>query len=120
MLKAQQEDEHFPTWLTVESKFNSLDDVFETIMNDDFDETLTKYLDNMPRNREAAEEILEEMTQWDDWKLYKVLLQEYINFLTQDEIAKTIRAYKKIFSIPLSSIMDESDFKVIDEEIAED
>lgn len=100
--------EVFPDWLVVQPRFKSLDDVFETMLDDDFEDNLSRFLDKMPRNREAADEILEEITQWDEWELYRVLLQDYASFLTPEEIQNTIRAYKKKFMIPLSSIVDES------------
>lgn len=118
--KLSEEIEGFPEWLIVRPRFNSLDAIFETILDDDFEENLAKYLDNMPRNRVAAEEILQEMTQWDEWELYKVLLQDYVLFLTKDEISKTIHAYKKKFMIPLSRFVDESQFKDIEKESEED
>lgn len=100
--------EAFPDWLVVQPRFKSLDDVFETMLDDDFEDNLSRFLDKMPRNREAADEILEEITQWDEWELYRVLLQDYTSFLTPEEIQSTIRAYKKKFMIPLSSIIDEA------------
>ena len=99
---------NFPQWLKEESHFSSLDAVFDTMLDDDFDENLTEYFKDMPLSRKAAEEIMAEMKIWDEWELYRVLLQNYISFLTNDEIKKIIRAYKKKFLMPLSTIIDES------------
>lgn len=106
--KLSKKIKSFPDWLIVQPRFSSLDDVFETMLDDDFEENLSYYLDRMPRDRKAAEEILEEITQWDEWELYRVLLQDYASFLTSEEIQNIIRAYKKKFMIPLSNIVDES------------
>ena len=104
----------FPEWLIVYPRFKSLDDVFGIMLENDFEDSLRKYLDNMPRTRESAEEILKEMTQWDEWELYKTLLQDFVEFLSREEISKTITAYKKKFMIPLSSIVDESSLEMTD------
>lgn len=109
----------FPEWLIVYPRFKSLDDVFEIMLEDDFEECLRKYLDSMPRTRESAEEILKEMTQWDEWELYKTLLQDFAELLSREEISKTITAYKKKFMIPLSSIVDESSLEMTDEDDVE-
>ncbi len=118
--KLSEEIEGFPEWLIVQPRFESLDDVFDAMLEEDFDDSLTKYLNNMPRTRKSAEEILEEMTQWDEWDLYKTLLQDYMEFLTPEEIRKTIRAYKKKFIMPLSSILDESVIKDLDQDSSEE
>lgn len=104
----------FPEWLVVSPRFKSLDDVFDIMLDDDFEDSLKKYLDNMPRTRESAEEILKEMTQWDEFELYKVLLQDFTIFLNLDEIKKTIQAYKKKFSTPLPSIISDNELWYMD------
>lgn len=113
--KLSSELGNFPDWLIVLPRFSSLDDLFETMLDDDFEENLAQYLEKMPRDRKTAEEILEEMTQWDEWELYRILLQEYMEFLSPEEVAKTVQAYRKKFMIPLSSIIDENDLKIADE-----
>lgn len=118
--KLSDELDNFPDWLIVLPRFSSLDDLFETMLDDDFEENLAQYLEKMPRNRKSAEEILEEMTQWDEWELYRILLQEYMEFLSPEEVTKTVQAYRKKFIIPLSSIIDENDIKIADEASAED
>jgi len=118
--KLSNELDNFPDWLIVLPRFSSLDDLFETMLDDDFEENLSQYLEKMPRDRKAAEEILEEMTQWDEWELYRILLQEYMEFLSPEEVAKTVQAYRKKFMIPLSSIIDENDLKIADEASTED
>ena len=90
------------------------------MLEDDFEDSLRKYLEKMPRTRESAEEILKEMTQRDEWELYKTLLQDFVEFLSREEISKTITAYKKKFMIPLSNIVDESSLEMTDEDNVED
>ena len=118
--RLSSELDNFPDWLIVLPRFSSLDDLFDTMLDDDFEENLSRYLEKMPRNRKSAEEILEEMTQWDEWELYRILLQEYMEFLSPEEVTKTVQAYRKKFIIPLSSIIDENDLKIADEASAED
>lgn len=93
--KLSSELDYFPDWLIVLPRFSSLDDLFDTMLDDDFEENLSRYLEKMPRDRKSAEEILEEMTQWDKWELYRILLQEYMEFLSPEEVAKTVQAYRK-------------------------
>lgn len=118
--KLSEEIKSFPVWLTVGTGFKSLDSIFETMLDANFEENLKEYLNNMPRNREAAEEILNEITQWDEWELYRVILQDYAEYLTKNEISKIISAYKKKFMTPLSDIIDEREFNLSNEDDTEE
>ena len=96
----------FPEWLRTAPRFSSLAEVFENFLQDDFEDSLTAYLAEMPRNRASAQEILEEMGQWDEWLLYQALLQDFRGFLTKEEMGRVTEDYTKKFSVPLSAIMD--------------
>lgn len=118
--KLSEEIKGFPSWLIVHPRFTSLDDVFKTMLDADFDNNLKKYLDDMPRTHESAKEILYEMTQWDEWLLYKVLLQDFVQFLTKDELSKIVKAYKEKFFTPLSSIIEENKLNDLNKSDLED
>lgn len=90
-------------------EFTSLDDVYDLLGNDDFEDRLFGYLDNMPRNRESALEILTTTASWDDWNLYRVLLQEFSEYLKKTEIHDLLKRYRTLFAIPLDFFIDEED-----------
>lgn len=97
---------NFPDWLKTAPRFQSLEDVFNIFLDDDFEECLTVFLEDMPRNRASTEEILRELKQWDEWLLYRAVLQDFIAFMTKEEVDTVIVNYKKKFYVPLSAITD--------------
>ncbi len=88
------------------NKFSSLEEVFETIGEDDFYDKLSAFLDEMPRNRKSTEEILKEIKHWDNYELYMTLLTYFIDFLTDSELSEVIDDYKRIFCIPLPNSIE--------------
>ena len=95
---------NFPDWLKTTPRFQTLEDVFDIFLDDDFEECLTAFLEGMPRDRASTEEILRELKQWDEWLLYRAVLQDFRVFMTKEEVDAIMLNYKKKFYVPLSVI----------------
>lgn len=92
------------------AKYYSLDNVFDAVSEEDFSELLDDYLEHMPRTRESAQEIMAETEAYDCWDLYKTLFEDFIPFLTKEELQNAVRKYKETFDLtilPLTDYLDE-------------
>lgn len=97
-----------PEWLCEDSDFDSLDDVFDAFDDVDFFELLDEYLNNMPRNRNSVDEILEKIEIFDILDLYQTVLDyDFRTLLTNEEIHKLVKDYKEKFSAELPFDIDE-------------
>ena len=81
-------------------EFDSLDDLYGYMMSDggEYDSDMVRgYIDRLPRCRESAEEILENMENWDDRELYDALFSDFTEFLTINELDKAKKNFSEIF-----------------------
>lgn len=96
------------------AKYYSLDNVFDDVSEEYFSDILDDYLEHMPGTRESALEIINEMDSYDCWDLYKTLFEDFLEFLTKDELKAAVEKYNKTFDLsllPLEAHLDESIIK---------
>lgn len=91
----------FPSWMHDSLAFRQLSDVFECVEDEEFDDYLNDYLNQMPMTRESVDEIINETRTWDNLTLYTSLLTRFQPMLTPGEYEQIVQDYKRIFSLPL-------------------
>lgn len=80
------------------SREDTIVDSIETAVTDS---AVENYFDNMPRTRESVEEMLDAILSWDMWEIYRKLLTEFEDFLTDMETKQLKNRYAELFDVPL-------------------
>ena len=78
------------------------DYIGEILGSDAYYEKIQAKLDDMPRTRAAADELLSALISYDEPLLYVTLLREYDLLLTATEAAGLRERYNRNFDLPLS------------------
>lgn len=96
----------FPDWLQYPETV-TLDDIMSNMTAALYDDFLQEYLLQAPRDRKHACELLNAILQWDEYRLYEALLEDYAPFLTAAERSELRQRWRSKFDLPMPGSDDD-------------